>query len=155
MKRERYGIVVCPNCRYAKGVDLTTKFTDCPHCGKRLKIEKMKIYYRSASQDEISWAVGKLNAKIRGEEIPKREEKEKEDPYYRAVKRGEEGEGEREKLMIIMRELTSDLGEVDREDMEKIADLLGEEDVEGMIEKLRRLDEVYEPEEGVFRAVDT
>lgn len=62
----RYGIVVCPNCRKAKGFEMKSKTTKCPICGKTLKIENLKMFYRTDSQEKMRKAIGLINANIDG-----------------------------------------------------------------------------------------
>jgi len=155
MTREKFGIVVCPSCQYAKAVDLSNKKTKCSHCGKNLKISKLKVYYESQSQKETSWAVGRLNAKIRGEELPEVENEPEMSPYKKAKEEAAVGDNKKEKIVLILKVLTKELGQVERHDIEKMCDIIGWSDVDSIIEKIRKLeDEIYEPKTGVFKAID-
>jgi hypothetical protein len=62
----RYGVVVCPNCKKAKGFELSSKTTKCPICNKTLKIDKLKIFYKTDSQVKLRNAIGLINANIDG-----------------------------------------------------------------------------------------
>ena len=62
----KYGIVVCPSCKMAKGVDLSFKTTKCIRCGKILKINKIKILHKCDSERELRYFLGLINAKING-----------------------------------------------------------------------------------------
>ncbi len=153
MKSERYGIIVCPECHNARVVDLSNKTVSCSHCGKRLKIKKMKLYYETDSQKEASWAVGRINAKMEDGELPEKEEKEK-DVYAKALESSSVGDNRRERLTALAKVLSRELGEFDEEDIKVIAeraDLGSEEDI---IEDLRKIDIVYEPRNRVFKTVD-
>ena len=153
MTGKKYGIVVCPNCQNAKAVDLSNKSSKCSHCGKKLEISRLKIYYEAESQEEISWAVGQLNAKMRNKEIPKKDEQENVDVYSLALKEGYIGSNQREKLLSMSRVLTKKLDSFGREDIKKLAERGDIGDVDDIIEKLRKIDEIYEPEFEVFKAV--
>ena len=59
-------MIVCPQCKQVKGVDLTSKTTKCTGCGKTLTLEKMKIYYETESQEKLRQAIGLLNAELDG-----------------------------------------------------------------------------------------
>ncbi|MGM0510288.1 MAG: DUF5817 domain-containing protein [Thermoplasmatota archaeon] len=151
----KFGIVVCPNCQYAKAVDLSNNKTKCSHCGKNLKISKLKVYYESKSQKETSWAVGRLNAKIRGGELPEGEKEREKSPHKKAKEEASVGDNKKEKIVIIIKTLTRELGQVERHDIEKMCDLMGWSDVDSIIEKIRKLeDEIYEPKTGVFKAIE-
>ncbi len=61
-----FGIVVCPNCKKAKGVDLSKKTTKCIRCKKKLEINKLKIFYKTESREKLSNVLGLLNAELDG-----------------------------------------------------------------------------------------
>lgn len=152
MTSGRYGIIVCTECNYARAVDLTNKTAECTHCGKRLKLKKMKIYFSSDSQEEVRWAVGQINAQIKRGEMPEGEDKEK-SVYKRAADEADKGSDHREKLLIIARVLTDELGEFRKNDFFKAIEILGLDSRSELIEKLEELDEVYQPEPGIYKAV--
>jgi len=60
----KFGIIVCPNCKKAKGVDLSSKTTKCPRCGKVFKLETLKIYYKTDSREKLQQAIGLVNADL-------------------------------------------------------------------------------------------
>ena len=62
----RLGVIVCPKCKKVKGVDLTCKTTKCPRCGKVLAIDKLKIFYKTDSQEKLQVAIGLVNANLDG-----------------------------------------------------------------------------------------
>ena len=62
----RFGVIVCPKCKKVKGVDLSCKTTKCPRCGKILTIDKLKIFYKTNSQQELQQVIGLMNAKFDG-----------------------------------------------------------------------------------------
>jgi transposase-like protein len=62
----KFGIVVCPRCKKAKVVDLSCKTTKCHRCGKVLRLEHLKILYKSNSDQKIRQAWGLVNAEMDG-----------------------------------------------------------------------------------------
>ncbi|MCK4902543.1 MAG: hypothetical protein KAS76_04225 [Thermoplasmatales archaeon] len=62
----KYGIIVCPKCKSAKGVILTNKTTKCNRCSKTLVFEKMRILYKTDSQQKLRSSLGLVNAEIDG-----------------------------------------------------------------------------------------
>jgi hypothetical protein len=60
----RLGVIVCPTCKRPKGVNLSSKTTVCPYCGKNLTIKKLKIVYETESQDQLRQAIGQLNQRL-------------------------------------------------------------------------------------------
>ncbi|MFO8109312.1 MAG: hypothetical protein R6U17_02145 [Thermoplasmata archaeon] len=149
MSGERYGIVVCTSCGFARAVDLRNKTTGCSHCKKRLDLSRMRIYYKTNSTSELSWAVGRMNAKLNKSEIPVQEEKES-DIYGRIVKRLKEGSNRKERLIIMASMLTSEFGSFGREEMMMLNERTDLGDIDEVMEHLRKLDEIYEPREEKF-----
>lgn len=62
----RYGVVVCPRCRHAKGVDLTTATTTCGRCESRLKVPELRVFYHTGDPNHLSQAVGVVEAQVTG-----------------------------------------------------------------------------------------
>jgi Zn ribbon nucleic-acid-binding protein len=62
----RLGVIVCPQCKQVKGVDLSSKTTKCVGCGKTLALQKVKIYYETESQEKLRQMIGLLNAELDG-----------------------------------------------------------------------------------------
>ena len=60
----RFGVIVCPKCRKVKAVDLSFKTTRCTKCNKFINIKKIKILYKSDSQEKIRQVIGKINAEL-------------------------------------------------------------------------------------------
>lgn len=147
-------MVFCTKCRNAKGVDLTVNKSRCTRCGKLLSMDKLKVYHRSDSQKDVAIRVGVLNAKSHGIDIPEKEKKTISDPYARALRESIKGSNERERLLIIARILTMELGSFDKDDLESVIELMGVGDVDDMIASLKKIEEVYEPKEGTFKALD-
>ncbi len=149
----KYGVIVCPDCETARVVDLNDKTSRCYRCGKRLILKKMKIYYRTSSSKEARWAVGRLNAEISGGDLPcMRERDESDDPHIKAAKKATIAENERERLEIICRVLGEEIGSFRSEDVKSVLHHMGRE-IEDLETKLKRLEDIYEREEGVFRSV--
>ena len=65
----RLGVIVCPQCKQVKGVNLTSKTTKCAGCGKTLTVQKVKIYYETESQEKLRQAIGLLNAELDGKSV--------------------------------------------------------------------------------------
>jgi len=62
----KFGVIVCHSCKKVKGVDLSCKTTKCPWCGKILRLENLKIFYKTDSQEELQQAIGLVNADLDG-----------------------------------------------------------------------------------------
>jgi hypothetical protein len=62
----KFGVVLCPNCKKAKGIELSLKTTKCHRCGKVLRLENLKIFYKTDSQEELQQTIGLINADLDG-----------------------------------------------------------------------------------------
>jgi hypothetical protein len=62
----KFGVIVCPRCKRAKGVDLSCRTTKCSRCGRILKLEVLKIFYRTDSSEKLRQAIGFVNAELDG-----------------------------------------------------------------------------------------
>ncbi len=153
MNKGRYGVVVCTKCSNAKGIEMGTKTTKCPHCRKRLSVKKLKVFFRSDSQKHIAHLVGELNAKIRDVDISVKNSNPP-DSYTLALKEAQSSSNERERLIIIGRVLSRELDSFDEKDLEIIISLRGVGDLDNILDVLRKSDLFYEPKTGTFKAVE-
>ena len=62
----KFGIIVCPNCKKVKGVDLSCETTKCPQCSKVLRLKNLKIFYKTNSMEKLQQAIGLVNAELDG-----------------------------------------------------------------------------------------
>ena len=62
----RFGVIVCPQCKQVKGVNLSSKTTKCIRCGKTLMLKKLKIFYETESQEKLRKAIGLINVQVNG-----------------------------------------------------------------------------------------
>ena len=60
----KYGVIVCPKCKNAKGAILSYKTTRCTRCGKNIKLENIRVLYKTNSEKELRLAVGQINEEI-------------------------------------------------------------------------------------------
>jgi hypothetical protein len=65
----KFGVIVCPKCKSAKGVLLLHKTTRCNRCGKTLTINKLRILHKTNSESELRHSIGLINAEIEGKSI--------------------------------------------------------------------------------------
>jgi len=63
----KYGVIVCPKCKKAKGVLLAHKTTKCIRCGKTLTLEKIRILYKTDSEAKLRNSLGLVNAELDGQ----------------------------------------------------------------------------------------
>src|SRR6266480_6501626 len=60
-----YGVVVCPRCKRAKGVDLKQKTTTCL-CGFEIRVVPARVRARANTARELAPLVGQVSAEIAG-----------------------------------------------------------------------------------------
>src|SRR6059036_205541 len=60
-----YGVVVCPRCKRAKGVNLKQKTTTC-QCGFEIYVVPARIRARAVTARELAPLVGQVSAEIAG-----------------------------------------------------------------------------------------
>lgn len=64
----RYGVVVCPQCRHARGLELKTRTSTCGRCGKRSDNRRLQVLYEAQDAEELRTAVGVVEARVTGGE---------------------------------------------------------------------------------------
>jgi transposase-like protein len=62
----RLGVIVCPQCKHVKGVNLSSQTTKCTYCGKTLQLKKLKIFYETESHETLRQMIGLVRAKQEG-----------------------------------------------------------------------------------------
>ena len=62
----KFGIIVCPKCKIAKAIELSHKTTKCIRCGKILTVEKLRILYKTDSEQKLRQTIGLINAEMDG-----------------------------------------------------------------------------------------
>ena len=154
-----YGVVVCPRCKRAKGVDLRQKTTTC-QCGFEIHVTPARVRARAETPRELAPLVGQVNAELAG---GTRAVQEMLDPPRRARPKQVHARviaavpktGDRTtRIRAAAVELTSELEVFTREDWSRVLEGLGIPDAESALEALVRSNAVFEPREGFFRAVE-
>src|SRR5256885_17123445 len=60
-----YGVIVCPRCKRAKGVDLKQKTTTCA-CGFEIHVAPSRVRARADTARELASLVGQVSAELAG-----------------------------------------------------------------------------------------
>ena len=153
-----YGVVVCPRCKRAKGVDLKQKTTTCS-CGFTIRVVPSKVRGRAATARELAPLVGQVNAEIAGgakqvqrdlAPVKRRRATQVHARIIAAVSR----EGDRNsRIRAAALELTNELEVFTRDDWSRVLEGLGIPDPETALAALLDANVVFEPKEGFYRAV--
>jgi len=61
-----YVVIVCSRCRLARGAPEHARTASCPGCGRKLRVPQLRKYHRTDSLTELSEAIGRLNASLKG-----------------------------------------------------------------------------------------
>lgn len=154
-----YGVVVCPRCKKAKGVDLKQKTTACA-CGFEIHVAPARVRARTANVRELPGLVGHVSAELAGgleayeqDAAPKRRVRIR-DVHARVAaavpKQGERGVRIRAAALGLTRELQV----FTAEDWSRVLEDLGIPKAEAALESLVKATVVYEPKPGFYRSVD-
>ena len=154
-----YGVVVCPRCKRAKGVDLKQKTTACA-CGFEIHVVPARVRARTSSARNLPGLVGRVSAELAGglrayerDAAPRKRTRIREVHARVAAtvpKRGERGA----RVRAAAAELTRELQVFTLEDWSQVLEVLGIPDADDALGDLLRASVVYEPRPGFYRSVD-
>ncbi len=152
-----FGVVVCPRCERAKGVELPKKTTTCP-CGFEIRVLPNRIRFEAASARELAIAVGRINAELRGgtrevEALAARPRKRSKDAYARVVAAASRAGDRRQRTRAAAAGLAQEFVLFSLEDWRRVLGALGIPNADETLEELARGNVVYEPRPGYYRTV--
>jgi hypothetical protein len=168
----RFGVVLCPKCKTAKGIVLGSKTTTCTRCEKRINLKNARIIVEVDSESELAKAVGEINTRENeGENIyledvkvyskVKEQRKEifegPEDLYGHIAGKISEINGKDEKIVMVAKELSHNLKEFSENDFLEVLSRAGftkEDDLHGLLARLLENDIIYEPKNGLYRIIE-
>jgi len=149
----KYGVIVCPRCGMARGVETSRKTTTC-QCGREIKLARVKYHFRTDSPSELAEAVGKANAALRGRgQMPSLRKRARRGPYSRAAERARLAKDPLDRLRIIAASLTELKSEFDIDDLRHVAASFSKESAEELLARMIEHNIVYERGDGRYRAV--
>ena len=154
-----YGVIVCPRCKRAKGVDLKQKTTTCS-CGFEIRVAPAKIRGRAATARELAPLVGQVNAELAGgaKEVqklmaPPRMARPR-DVHARVIAAIQDRGDRATKMRAAAVELTREVELFTRDDWTKVLEGIGVPDPDGALAVLLDANVVFEPKPGFYRVVD-
>ena len=152
-----FGVVVCPRCGRAKGVELPKKTTSC-QCGFEIRVHPSRIRFEVADARELAAAVGRINAELRGgtEEVAAltaKPRKRSRDAYLRVVATAGRAGDRRQRTRAAAEGLAKEFVLFTTEDWRHVAEALGLPNPEEGLQELVRGNVVYEPKPGYYRTV--
>ncbi|HKW43420.1 MAG TPA: DUF1922 domain-containing protein, partial [Thermoplasmata archaeon] len=153
-----YGVVVCPRCKRAKGVDLEQKTTTCS-CGFEIRVVPARVRSRVETAHELAPLVGQANAEIAGgldiyrkATIPIRR-KRSGDVHVRVVGAASKPRDRIGRIRAAAIELTRELEVFSFDDWSRVLAGLGIARPEEALADLVHANLVMEPKSGFYRAV--
>lgn len=170
----KFGVVVCPNCNRAVGINQNVKSTKCRRCNHSFNPKSRKVLYETNSERELAQAVGQANLKIQNGadeylDLLKGLELEDEqtifeqdglyvydqsvDIYKRIAMKVKKLENLQEQLIGSASDLSKQFTEFSIDDFGKVMECLGlnPEDSEKYIAQLVSNGIIYEPRIGFYR----
>ena len=149
----KYGVIVCPKCGMARGVETRKKTTSC-QCGREIVLSRVKVHFMTDSPLELADAVAEANASIRGgKPLPAEKKPRKKGAYAAAAERAKPIKDPVERMRAVAEALTEAKGQFTLDDLRKAASVLGKDSAEDMLARLLEHNLVYESGEGIYRSV--
>ena len=59
-----FGVIICPRCTRARGVDLSVKTSKCPGCGIHSEVDRMRVYFQTDNEQELAEAVRQVGTRM-------------------------------------------------------------------------------------------
>ena len=153
-----YGVVLCPRCRRAKGVDLDRKTTMCV-CGFEIRVSPHQTRFRTERARDLPGLVGRVNAERAGRlaeyeaELGPRRRRRSRDVHARVIAIAAKAGDRSAQVRSAASELTKELEVFTVEDWARVLAGLGVPDPEGTLEHLVAGSAVFQPRAGFYRAI--
>jgi len=152
-----FGVVVCPRCGRAKGVELTKKTTSC-QCGFEIRVLPSRVRFETATARELAGAVGRINAELHGgahevEVLAAKPRKRSRDALARVVATANRAGDRRQKVRAAAEGLAQEFVLFSFDDWQRVLEMLGVSHAQDRLEELVRGNVVYEPKPGYYRTV--
>lgn len=153
-----YGVIVCPRCRRAKGVNLKQKTTTCS-CGFEIRVVPSRIRARAETTHDLARLVGQVSAEVAGgTEAYRRAQapvprKRSRDVHVRVIGIAAKARDRAGRVRAAAVELTRELEVFSIADWDRVLAGLGIPQPEEALATLVRDNAVFEPKTGFFRSV--
>ena len=149
----KYGLVICPSCGKARGVETAKKTTTCP-CGRQGRLFKTHIKFETDSPIELADMVAQANSQLAsGKKYRRPRVRKATDVYSRVAERAKGLRDQTEFAEAVARGLTDELGEFSMVDLARVLSLLGKGPPDAMLVRLVDANVVFEVDEGRYRSV--
>lgn len=147
-----YGVIICPKCGKAKGIETRKKTTTCP-CGREIRLKRGMFKFMTNSPSELAETVARVNAALHGAEpMPKEKKRKRKDSYAAMVEGTAAIKDPLERLHVIAVELTRLKGQFDLDDLRRVLNIVGRDDPERILARLLESGIVFESSPGKYKA---
>lgn len=148
----KYGVLVCPKCGKAKGIETRKKTTTCP-CGREIRLRRGMLKFMTDSPSELADLVAHVNAALHGvEPMPKEKKRKRRDSYTKMVEGTAAIKDPLERLHAIAAELTKTKSEFDFEDLKRVLMIIGRDNPDRVLTSLLESGMIFESSPGKFKA---
>ena len=153
-----FGVVVCPRCHRAKGVDLSKKTTTCS-CGFAIRIVPTRIRLRVGTERELIEAVRRVSAELAGglseyeRAVQPRRKTRIAEVHARVAATAMKAGDRAHRVRAAAIELSKELEVFSYQDLWEVLVALGIQDVDASLDDLLRANVVYEPRQGFYRMI--
>jgi len=137
------GVIVCPRCTLVQGADLSTARSTCPRCGKRIEVQRAKVYFSTDSPRELAEGVRQVGERL-VYDVERPDAVREPIPEARAPKTDRT-------LRPMVLQLLAERGEASREDIQRALEGIGEKELERAISELLSSGLMYEVSPGRYR----
>ncbi len=121
----KYGVIICPKCGKARGLETSRKTVTC-HCGRQIKLQRLKPKFLTDSPLELAETVQKVNASLKGAgPMPKERRKVRSSVLVVDKEKFKSARGPLERARVVLEELAKKKPEFSAEDLAKISAQLG------------------------------
>lgn len=149
----KYGLIICPKCGMAKGVEAGKKTTTC-QCGRDIELKYVKLKFLTDSPLELADSVAAANAALRGGgQLPPEKRSRRKDPFFVIAERARPVKDPIERMRVIARGLTDLKGDFGIDDVRKVVSVLGKDSAEDVLARLKEHNLIYESDAGMYRSV--
>ena len=148
----KYGVIICPKCGKARGVETRRKTTSC-QCGRKIRLKRGMFKFMTDSPSELADTVARVNAALHGAEpMPKEKKRKRKDSYAAMVEGTAAVKNPLERLHVIAAELTRSKSQFEMDDLRRVLSLVGRDDPERMLARLLENGIIYESSPGKYKA---
>lgn len=148
----KYGVIICPKCGRARGIETRKKTTTC-QCGREIRLKRGMFRFMTDSPSELADTVARVNAALHGvETMPKEKRRKRKDSYAAMVEGTAAIKDPLERLHVIASELTKSKSQFELDDLKRVLSLMGRDDPERMLARLLENGIIFEAAPGRYKA---